>query len=180
MFQHVENAEKKPAPKVWEKQKSIHIILYLIFVQIYTLNCLDIKNIYNTLIYYGYTSWFTITVDVICNNVKFLLEFLKRNKKLSTQHVFLNKERDITLQFNQVKTTKFVTSINVEQPPSDFINLNLCYCWTNNNVTVTLERRNMEELFEQEITEKLLPEMEKEEVEEITANVSKQKLFFSV
>jgi hypothetical protein len=49
----------------------------------------------------------------ICNNVKFLLEFLKRNKKLSTQHVFLNKERDITLQFNQVKTTKFVTSINV-------------------------------------------------------------------
>ena len=40
-------------------------------------------------------------------------------------------------------------------------------------VTVTLERRNMEELFEQEITEKLLPEMEKEEVEEITANVSK-------
>jgi hypothetical protein len=21
MFQHVENAEKKPAPKVWEKQK---------------------------------------------------------------------------------------------------------------------------------------------------------------
>ena len=31
----------------------------------------------------------------------------------------------------------------------------------------------MEELFEQEITEKLLPEMEKEEVEEITANVSK-------
>lgn len=40
-------------------------------------------------------------------------------------------------------------------------------------VTVTLERRNMEELFEQEITEKLPPEMEKEEVEEITANVSK-------
>lgn len=37
-------------------------------------------------------------------------------------------------------------------------------------VTVTLERRNMEELFEQEITEKLPPEMEKEEVEEITAN----------
>ena len=31
----------------------------------------------------------------------------------------------------------------------------------------------MEELFEQEITEKLPPEMEKEEVEEITANVSK-------
>lgn len=40
-------------------------------------------------------------------------------------------------------------------------------------VTVTLERRNMEELFEQEITEKL-PEIEKEDVEEITANVSKK------
>ena len=44
-------------------------------------------------------------------------------------------------------------------------------------VTVTLERRNMEELFEQEITEKL-PEIEKEEdVEEITANVSKYFFF---
>ena len=78
-----------------------------------------------------------------CNNVKFLLEFLKRNKKLSTQHVFLNKERDITLQFNQVKTTKFVTSINVEQPPSDFINLNLCYCWTNNNLVSFLYNRGI-------------------------------------
>jgi len=44
-------------------------------------------------------------------------------------------------------------------------------------VTVTLERRNMEELFEQEMTEKL-PEIEKEEdVEEIAANVSKNVLF---